>query len=104
MVSSTSVRFPSDAAGQQAVVGSRQRIVVARAWISHDAVVKQCSKYFGFQHPDFELDGSARLVIKVYFRKPHQAVCMRRPTSMKVSVVVDDNPRGIRNRTFVLYT
>ena len=46
---------PSDAAGQEAMVGSAQRVVVARARASHDTAVQHCLEYFGFQHPNLEL-------------------------------------------------
>ena len=52
------------AAGQEAVVGSAQRVVVARARAPHDAAVQHCLEYFGFQHPDLELKGSARSVVR----------------------------------------
>ena len=39
---------PSDAAGQKAVVGSSQRIVVARAWAPRDATVQHRLENFGF--------------------------------------------------------
>ena len=55
---------PSDAAGQEAMVGSAQRVVVARARAPRDAVVQHCLEYFGFQHPDLELEGSARSVVQ----------------------------------------
>ena len=49
------VLSPSDAAGQEAVVGSAQRVVVTRVWAPRDAAVQHCLQYFGFQHPDLEL-------------------------------------------------
>ena len=59
---------PSDAAGQEAVVGSVQRVVVARARARArapgDTAVQQCLEYFGFQHPDLELEGGARSVVQ----------------------------------------
>ena len=58
------VLSPSDTAGQEAVVGSAQLVVVARAWAPRDAAVQHCLEYFGFQHPDLELEGSARSVLQ----------------------------------------
>ena len=48
--------LPSDAADQEAVLGSAQRVVVARTRASCDAAVKHCLEYFGFQHPDLKLE------------------------------------------------
>ena len=58
------VLSPTDAASQKAVVGSAQRIVVARARAPRDAAVQHYLEYFGFKHSDFELEGSARLVVQ----------------------------------------
>ena len=55
---------PSDAAGQEAVVGSAQRVVVTRARAPRDAAIQHCLEYFGFQHPDLKLEGSARSVVQ----------------------------------------
>ena len=55
---------PSDAAGQEAVVGSAQHVVVTRARAPRDAAVQHCLDYFDFQHPDLELEGGARLVVQ----------------------------------------
>ena len=52
----------SDAAGQEAVVGSSQRVVVARARAPRDTAVQHCLEYFAFQHPDLELEGGARSI------------------------------------------
>ena len=57
------VLSPSDAAGQEAEVGSAQRVVVARARTPRDAAVQHCL-YFGFQHPNLGLEGSARSVVQ----------------------------------------
>ena len=37
----------TDAASQEPVVGSAQRVVVARAWTPRDAVVQHCIEYLG---------------------------------------------------------
>ena len=57
------VLSPADAASQEAVVGSAQRVVVAPARAPRDAVVQHCIEYLGSEHPNFELEGSARSVI-----------------------------------------
>ena len=55
---------PTDAASQEARMGSAQHVLVARVWASRDAAVQHyCLDYLGSEHPDFELDGSARSVI-----------------------------------------
>ena len=41
------VLSPTDAAGQEPVVGSAQRVVVARSRASRDAAVQHCFKYLG---------------------------------------------------------
>ena len=41
------VLSPTDAASQESVVGSAQRIVVARARDSRDAAVHHCLEYLG---------------------------------------------------------
>ena len=53
---------PTDAASQEAVVDSAQRVVVARARAQRNAAV-HCIKYLGSEHPDFELEGSAWPVV-----------------------------------------
>ena len=55
---------PTDAANQEAVVGSARRVVVARARAPRDAAVQHCLEYLGSEHPDFELEGSARSVVQ----------------------------------------
>ena len=56
---------PSDAAGQEAVVSSAQRVVVTRAPAPRDKALQHCLEYFGFQHPDLELEEGARLVVQL---------------------------------------
>ena len=48
---------------QEPVVGSAQGVVVARARASRDAAVQHCLERLGSQHPEFELEGSARSVV-----------------------------------------
>ena len=57
------VLSPTDAASQEPVVGSVQRVVVARARAPRDAAVQYCLEYLGSQYSDFELEGSARSVV-----------------------------------------
>ena len=80
-------RQPIDAASQEAVVGSAQRVVVARARAPRDAAVQHCL-YLGFEHPDFELEGSARSVVQ--FRKLHLCIAYASiDLDGQVSIVVD---------------
>ena len=55
------VLSPTDAASQESVVGSAQRVVVARARAPRDVAVQHCLEYLGSQDPDFDLEGSALL-------------------------------------------
>ena len=64
---------PSDAAGQEAVEGSAQRVVVTRARAPRDTAVQHCLDYFGFHHPDLELEGGARLVVQFEGIRPETA-------------------------------
>ena len=69
---------PTDyyAASREVVVGSAQRVVVARARAPRDAAVHRClGEYLGSEHPDFELEGSARLVVQFEGILPEAAPC-----------------------------
>ena len=55
---------PSDPADQEAVVSSTQRVVVSRARAPCDTAVQHCLEYFGFQHPDPEVEVGARSVVQ----------------------------------------
>ena len=57
------VLLPTDAASQEAVVSSAQRVVVARARAPRDAGVQYCLEYLSSEYPHFELKGSARSVV-----------------------------------------
>ena len=70
------VLSPIDAASQDPVVGSAQRVVVARARAPRDAAVQHCLEYLGSQHPDFELEGSARSVVQFEGVLPEAAPCV----------------------------
>ena len=74
------------AAGQEVVVPTAQRVVVARAWISCNAAVQHCLENFGLQHSDLELEGSARTVVLFEGILPKAAAPgasrMRRSTSI----------------------
>ena len=55
---------PTDAASQKPVVGLAHCVVVARARAPRDTAVQHCLEYLGSEHPEFELEGSARLVVQ----------------------------------------
>ena len=57
------VLSPADAVSQEAVVGSAQRVVVARSRAPRDAAAQHYLEYLSSEHPDFELEGSARSVV-----------------------------------------
>ena len=97
------VLSPTDAANQEAVVGSAQCDVVARARAPHDAAVQRCLEYLGSYHPDFELEESARSVGQFEGVLPEAAPCVAyAPVDLdgQVGVVVLHSPRHIRARAF----
>ena len=86
------VLSPTDAASQEPVVGSAQRVVVARARAPRDVAVQHCLEYLGSWHPDFELEGSARSVVQFEGVLPEAAPCFAyAPVDLdgQVGVVVD---------------
>ena len=58
------VLSPTNTASQEPVVGSAQRVVVARARASWDAAVQHYLEYLGSELPDFELEGSDWSVVQ----------------------------------------
>ena len=70
------VLSPADAASQEAGVGSAQRVVVARSRAPRGAAVQHCLEYLGSEHPDFELEGSTRSVVKFEGVLPEAAPCV----------------------------
>ena len=46
------------------MVGSAKRVVVARARAPRDVAVQHCLEYLLSEHPDFELEASARSVVQ----------------------------------------
>ena len=80
---------PTDAASQEAVVGSTQRVVVARARAPRDAVVQHCPR------TNFELEEAARSVVQFEGVLPEAAPCVAyAPVDLsgQVGVVVDVPP------------
>ena len=67
------VLLPPNAASQKPVVGTVQRVVVARVRARRDAAVHHCVGYGGAEHPDFEVEWSARLVIQFEGVRPEAA-------------------------------
>ena len=90
------MQSPTDAASQEpVVVGSAQRVVVARARAPRDAVVQHYLEYLGSWHPDFEHEGSARLVVQFEGVLPEAAPCVAyAPVDLdgQVGIVVDVPP------------
>ena len=86
------VFLPTDAASQEAVVGSAQRVVVARARAPRDVAVQHCLECLGSEHPDFELEGSARSVLQFEGVHLEAAACVAyAPIDLdgQVGIVVD---------------
>ena len=86
------VLSPTDAVSQEHVVGSAQRVGVARARAPRDTAVQHCLEYLGSQHPDFELVGSARSVVQFEGVLPEAAPCVAyAPADLdgQVGIVVD---------------
>ena len=67
------VLSPNNAASQEPVVGSAQRVVVAPARAPRDAAVQHCLEYLGSEHPDFEFEESARSVVQFEGALPEAA-------------------------------
>ena len=70
------VLSPADSASWEAVVGSARRVVEAHARAPRDAAIQHCLEYLGSQHPDFELEGSGRLVVQFGGVPPEAAPCV----------------------------
>ena len=66
----------TDAASQEAMVSSAQRVVVAHARSRRDAAVRHCLEYLDSEHPDFELEGSTRSVVQFVGVLPEAASCV----------------------------
>ena len=89
--------LPPDAMSQEAVVGSAQRVVLARAWAPRDAAVQYCLEYLDSEHPDFELERSARSVVQFEGVLPEAAPCLAyAPGDLdgQVGIVVDVPPEA----------
>ena len=61
---------------QEPVVGSAQGVVVARARAPRGAAVQYCLERLGSQHPDFELERSARSVVQFEGVLPEAVPCI----------------------------
>ena len=86
---------PTDASSQESVVGSAQRVVVARARAPRDVVVQHYLEYLDSSHPDYELEGSARSVVQFEGVLPEAAPCVAyAPVDLdgQVGIVVDVPP------------
>ena len=69
------VLLPTDASNQEAVVDSAQRVVLAGARDPRHAAVQHCLEYLGSEHPDFELEGSARSIVQFDSILPEATPC-----------------------------
>ena len=67
---------PTNAASQEAVVGSAQRVVVAHARVPRDAAMQHCLEYLGSEHPDFELKESTRSVVQLEGLRTEATPCV----------------------------
>ena len=100
------VLSPTDAASREAVVGSAQRVIVARAGAPCDAAVQHCLEYLGYEHPDFELEESAQSVVQFEGVLPEAAPCVAcTPIGLdgQVGIVVDVPPKVHQLVRFVLH-
>ena len=57
------------------MVGSAQRVAVARAWAPRDAAVQHCFEHLGSEHPDIELEESAQSFVQFEGALPKAAPC-----------------------------
>ena len=77
------------------MVGLAQGVVVARARAPRDAAVQHCLERLGSQHPDFELEGSARSVVQFEAVLPEAAPCIAYATADlhgQAGIVIDVPP------------
>ena len=91
----TIVISPTDAASQEALVGSAQRFVVARAWAPRYAAVQSCLEYLSPWHAYFKLERSALSVVQFEGILPEAAPCVTyAPLDLygQVGIVVDVPP------------
>ena len=94
----------TDAASQKGVVGSAQSAAVALSRAPRDAVVQRCLQYPCFQHPDFELEGSARSAVQFEGVISEDAPCVAcAPADLDGQAVVDAPPEA-QNSFVWLYT
>ena len=101
------VPSPTNAASQESVVGSAQRVVVASARAPRDSAVQHCLEYPGSWPPDFELEENARSVVQFEGVLPEAAPCVAcAPVDLdgQVGIVVDVPPPRYTNSFVWLYT
>ena len=81
------------------MVGSTQRVAVARARAPRDEAVQHCLEYLGFYHQDFELEESARSVVQFEGVLPEAVPCVAyAPINLdgQVGIVVDAPPEAYK--------
>ena len=94
------VLSPTNAASQEAVVGSAQRVVVAHARAPRDSVVQHCLEYLGSSILILSSRGvfGRSYSSRVYIRKLHHTLRMRRLASMdKSAILLTFHPRYINS-------
>ena len=80
------------------MVGSAQRVVVARARAPRDAAVHHCLVYLGSEHPDFEVDASAWSVVQFEDVLPETAQCVAyAPIDLDGQVSIVTSTKMIKN-------
>ena len=70
------VLSPTDAAIQENGMVSVQRVVVARARAPRNAALQHSLEYLDFEHPNFELEGSAWSVVQFEGVLPEATPCV----------------------------
>ena len=91
----TVILSSTDAASQEPVVGSAQRVVVERARAPRDAAVQHCLEHLRSEHPVLELERSAQSVIQFEGILPEAAPCVANaPIDLdeQVSIVINVPP------------
>ena len=85
----------TDAASQKSLVGSVQRVVVARARAPRDAIMEHYLEYLGSWHPTFMLEERAWSVVQSESVLPKAApcvACVPVDLDVQIGVVVDVPP------------
>ena len=97
---------PTDAGSQEPIMGSAQRVVVARTRAPRYAAVQHCLEYLGSEHSDVVSRGAIgrSCSSRVFFWKLHHALRTRHSTSMHRSALWLTFPSRHTNSFVWLYT